>query len=56
MAFIRTLRSAFRRRSDHQIAQDIVEAGSHRHGGSDAAAAAAARHGSQGIRPYGFGY
>ncbi|WP_164518587.1 hypothetical protein [Brachybacterium sp. EE-P12] len=55
MAFIRTLRSAFRRRSDHQIAQDIVEAGSHQHGGSDAAAAAA-RHGSQGIRPYGFGY
>ena len=43
MAFIRTLRSALRRRSDHQIAQDIVEAGSHRHG-------------SQGIRPYGFGY
>jgi hypothetical protein len=54
MAFIRTLRSALRRR-DHQVAQDIVEAGSHQHGGSDAAAAAA-RHGSQGIRPYGFGY
>ena len=54
MAIIRTLRSALRRRDD-QLAQDIVEAGSHRHGGSDAAAAAA-RHGSQGIRPYGFGY
>ena len=55
MAFIRTLRSAFRRRPDHEVAQDIVEAGAHRHGRSDDAAAAA-HHGSQGIRPYGFGY
>lgn len=54
MAFIRTLRSALRRRDD-QLAQDIVEAGAHRRAGSDATASAA-RHGSQGIRPYGFGY
>lgn len=55
MAFIRTLRAAFRRRSDHQIAQDIIDAGAPRHD-SAAASTAAARHGSQGIRPFGFGY
>lgn len=55
MAFIRTLRSALRRRSDDQIAQDIVESGAHRRTGADATADAA-RNGSQGIRPFGFGY
>ena len=54
MAFIRTLRSALRRRDD-QLAQDIVETGTHRGQRTDATASVA-RHGSQGIRPYGFGY
>ena len=54
MAFIRTLRSALRRRDD-QLAQDIVKAGAHRDHRA-VAPASVARHGSQGIRPYGFGY
>ncbi|WME23500.1 hypothetical protein [Brachybacterium sp. GU-2] len=54
MAFIRTLRSALRR-GDDQLAQDIVETGTHRDHRADATASVA-RHGSQGIRPYGFGY
>jgi len=55
MAFIRTLRSAFRRRPDHEVAQDIIEAGAHSQG-RIGEVTAAAHHGSQGIRPYGFGY
>lgn len=55
MAFIHTLRSALRRRSDHQIAQDIIEAGAPRPD-SAAAITTATPHGSQGIRPFGFGY
>lgn len=55
MAFIRTLRSALRRRRDEHLAQDIVESGAHHDHRADATASAA-RHGSQGVRPYGFGY
>lgn len=55
MTFIRTLRATFRRRPDHEVAQDIIESGSYSWGLSDDAATPA-HHSSQGIRPYGFGY
>lgn len=56
MTFLRRLSTALGRKSDRLHAQDIVEAGAAGRREADASTATMRSHGTQGIRPYGFGY